>query len=648
MRRALALALIALVPMLPALVPGALAYMDNGAHLVTVRDLQDILPEEGWFSGWHTRANAGMAQNQVNAPLVWAAVAALGGLFGVVPVYLAGMLASNMVFAWGAHRLYRRFLDADAAWFGAALAAIAAPDLYGFGGAVGGMWPHRLANGILLAGLGSTAPASPGKLGAWLALVLVCHTYSGMDAAAIVGIAILLDLGARRWREAGRRIAGALVGAALSAPFWVPLLDAELRPELAGEIRFLNMVDHLALLLTPLELLRINDPLRYEFLGGPLNFGWSVLVLAGIGAAWRHREVLRERLRPLAAPPLLAGPAFLAVLVVIVCFVVPPTLTDAFGPNPWRHLTLVRAAICGLAGAGLVALGYGARSSVGVLVGALAVAGAWGGAREIHAPLDAETRALHEALGATWRDLEAAAPKGRIYHQNTSLTSAGPEALFLSHVGASLAFHTDLPVVGTWYSISPVASEPHMRSSRAGLFGTSKDRWFSQPLAFWARARAFDVGGFVTVEPELADFLDTQVGVERVATHAPFAAFVYRLGGLGTIECPDGWTCTTTGEGRGWVEARVTGTSAPSRLGVRQTWHPWWTATLDGEPLAPTKERGTGRLVFDLPAFEGEKELKIRWVDPTRWTAWIALAGLVAAAVTWRMSRDPREARAAR
>lgn len=647
MRRALALALLALLPMAPALVPGAMAYMDNPAHLVNVRDIQDILAEEAWFSGWHARANAGMAVNQVNAPLVWLAVAVLGSLFGTTAVYVAGMLASNVVFAWGAHRFLLRWLAPDAAWFGAALAAIAATDLYGYAGAVGGMWPHRLANGILLAGLGTAGPASPGKIGAWLAAVLLCHTYAGMDAAAIVGIAILLDAAGGRWRDFGRRVAGALIGALLSAPFWVPLLDGELRPTLPGSLRFFNVLDHLALVLLPFSPERINDPRNYELLGGPLNLGWTLALLAGLAGAWGHRAELRDRLRPLLRPPALAGPLFLALLVLVVVVVVPITLTDAFGPNPWRHLALVRVVVCGLAGAGLAALGYGVRSSLGALLFALGAVGGWAGAREIHAPVDAETKALHASLEATWDDVVAAGVTGRVYHQNTSLTVGGPPELYYSHAGALLAYRSELSVLGTWYAISAVASEPDSRSSRGAMLGRSPEKLYRRALDFHARARAYGIGAFVAIEPELAAFLDTQSIARRISSHPPFGAWVMTYDGLGPFDCREPMTCGAAREGRGWAETTVRSDGADGTVTLRQSWHPWWTATLDGAPVEVSAAQGTTLVAVELPAFEGEKTLVLRWVDPTRWTRWVALVGLLAAIVAWRGRSGAREERAA-
>ncbi len=640
MRRALALALLALIPVLPAVLPGTETYLDNPSHLVEVRELTEILAEEGWFSGWGTRANAGMAVNQVNAPLVWLVVALLGQVVGALPVYLGGILLSNVAFTLGAWRFFRRFLEADAAWLAAALAALAPQDLYGFAGAAGGMWPHRLANGLLLYGLGATGPTPPGRIGLWLALVLLCHTYSGMDAAGIVGIAILLEASRREWREAARYAGGAVIGALLSAPFWVPLLWSGVRPDFAGEIRFWNLADHLAELFLPFSPVRLNHPTSYVYLGGPLNFAWSVLLLAGLYGAWTARDALRERLKPLFAPPLLAGPIFLVVLGVIVMAVVPYTLTEVFGPNPWRHLALVRAVLCGLAGAGLVALGYGVRSALAGLLVAIALVGAYAGVREMRLPLDPKVAAQHASLRATWRGLADAGVKGRVYHQNTSFREGGPIALRWSEIGALLAWETDLSVVGTWYTISAVASEPHMRSANEGLMGDEPERWFREPRAFFARAEAFDLGAFVAVEPRLAAFLGKRPEARKVAEHGPFSAWVIEGGGLGAFECPAPLACADAREGRAWAEVTLTGPSEARTLGVRQTWHPWWTATLDGAPIATDREKGTGRLVLALPALDGApKTLAVRWVDPTRWTAWLTLAGALLAAAAWRERR---------
>jgi hypothetical protein len=633
--RALALAVLAAIPVLPALAPAAATYLDNPSHLVEVKELVDILAEDRWFSGWGLRANAGMAVNQVNAPLVWAVVAALAPL-GVVAVYLLGIVASNILFALGAHRLFTRFLGPDAGWLAAALAALAPQDLYGFAGAAGGMWPHRLANGLLLWGLGAPGPSSPGRIGVWLAAVLLCHTYAGMDAAGIVGIAIVLDLAGRRWRDAGRRTLGAAIGAAISAPFWVPLLTPGVRPDFAGWIRFWNLGDHLAELLLPFNPVQLNNPLEWEFIGGPLNFAWAALLVSGLGGAFAGRAALQQQLGPFLRPPLVAAPIFLALLLVIVMAIVPFTLTEAFGPNPWRHLAVVRAALCGIAGFGLVHLGYGVRSALTPLLGAVALVGAWAGVLEMRLPTGEASARHHADLRAVWSDLVAASPKGRVYHQNTSFRESAPPPLRHSEIGALIAFQTDLPVVGTWYSISAVASEPHMRSANLGLFGDSPDRWYRAPDDFFARARAFDLGAVVSVEPRLAAFLAKRPEARLVSERGAFAAFLLEGAGLPAIECPPGVTCLYGPETRGAAALRFSGAIPATALGVRQTWHPWWVATINGEPARILREKRSGRLNVALPALPaGEHVLNIRWTDPTRWTIWPALLGLVLAAATW-------------
>lgn len=637
MSRALALVLLALIPVLPAVLPGAQTYLDNPSHLVEVRQLQEILAEDHWFSGWGRRANAGMAVNQVNAPLVWVAVAVVGGLTGGVAANAGGVLLANVGFALGARRLFRRLFDEDAAWAGAALVTIAPQDLYGFAGAAGGMWPHRLATGLLLAGLAEAfdpRPTPPGRLAAWLGLLAGCHTYAGLDAGVLVGLALGLALLRRRWAEAGRLALGSGVAAAITAPFWVPLLDPAVRPDFAGTVRFWTLVDHLAWLVLPLSPVRLNRFEHYQFLGGPLAFGWSVLLLVGLAAAWRHRAAVLPRLRPLATPPLLAGPLLLGLLCVVVMAIVPLTLTEAFGPNPWRHLSLVRVALGGLAGAGLVAAGLPFRSPLPPILFAAGAFTAFAGGVEMRLPVTPEARETHAQVRATWADLVAAAPAGRVYHQNTARGDGATE-LRRSQIGALLAYETDLPVVGTWYTISPVASEPHMRSANGGLFGSNPQRWFRAPEEFRARARAFNLGAIVVIEPDLAGFLARRPWARRVGAHGPFSAWVLDPGGGPTIECPERATCTDPVDARGRLELTL-GAVPGGELGVRETWHPWWSARLDGEPVPVSREKGTGRIRVELPAFERPRRLVLRWVDPTRWTLWLTLAGGLVAAMSWR------------
>jgi hypothetical protein len=55
-----------------------------------------------------------------------------------------------------------------------------------------------------------------------------------------------------------------------------------------------------------------------------------------------------------------------------------------------------------------------------------------------------------------------------------------------------------------------------MRSSSEGLFGQEAERWYRDAPAFFERARAFDIGAVVAVEPRLASFHQRKLSIENI------------------------------------------------------------------------------------------------------------------------------------
>lgn len=633
----LILLLAALLPVMVAADPLVLYYLDNPSHLVEVDALaREILPVDRWFTGWSEGTNFGHAVNQVNAPLVWAlcGLLVMGGL-PIAGVYQAGILLSNLIFTFGLWKAASRWLGPERALPGVILAASWANDLFGFAGAVGGMWPHRLANGLLLWGLGSRRRDAP-SIAIWLGVLLLCHTYSGMAAALLVVIAAA----DAAWRGQRERllslVGGAFLGALWTMPFWLPLLDEGLRPVRGrGSFPVWLPQDYLALMLLPFHSVTRGDPRDYWYVAAPGSFLGSLVLGVGL---WRLRREWTGLKKELEEGRLVLWGA--AVLVVLTTLVVQLTQTELFGPNPWRHLSLPRNLLHLGAGVGIAALI--ARFSPAVrpvfTVGlALMVGAGTGLSGHLDVPLS-ELRAIRAELSQTWEDLGA---EGRVvYHQNPNLNPDAPQSLFFSQVGGIFSLEQQQPVVGSWYSVTPIATNAPTRSEGKFLAGRPVQDW--DPPAFRERLAELGIGAVVAVDPELADLLSRTEGLEKVTEHGPFSGWrvegappkIYRspvpdLIGAQQVE-------------RGSMDLEVQSEKA-ARLVLFRSYHPWWTATWEGEggaqkTLEIRKEKGTGFLEMNVP---GKGRLLLRYEDPTRWTRWLGLLGLsvTAALALWGARR---------
>lgn len=665
-RSRIILVFVALVAVWPALHPATRFYLDNPSHLTEVAALaQEILPEERWFTGWTVRANAGFAVNQVNAPLLWALVAMLERV-GLPRdgVYIAGAALANVIYALGAARLAERLTqDRWTAFLAAAVSAACPNDLYGFAGAVGGMWPHRLANGLVLLGLASRR-RDPLSVGVWLALTLWCHTYSGMAAAALVGGGIVESAFRREVGRFGRLVGGAALGALLSCAFWVPLLEAAVRPDLPGGPRFWSIQDTLVWLFLPMNPMRLSGLFDYLYIGDYWGFPLSLAILFGLGAA--------VRARPRFADPALAARlgVFLLLLFLAIAAVVPLTRISAFGPNPWRQLTLLRFGLVLIAAMALApALPRGPTIAALFLLAGLTGAA---GSAEMGLPFSARARALHADLQVVWSELEELDPPGVLYHQNTNLNPEVDWTFAYAQVGVMPAADAGRPTIGTWYAVTPIVSERHTRSERLLFFGRGYQRYTEDHAALMRRIRAFRVGSLVTIDRRAASLLAQTEGLRQVLARGPFALWAVETPDLEHIQItgieltslpgsasqggdeggdegagpepqgvmtpsPSGAELRDVSWRRGGLSATVD-TTGPTGILFRETWHPWWRGTLDGTPIVLREDRATGLVYSVLP---GAGRLELEWRDQTRWTVWPLGFGWLGVGLVgvWRLVR---------
>ncbi len=605
----LVLVLVALIALLPAALPGADWYMDNPAHLAEVEAIsQHVLPG---FVGWVPDLNLGQPLVQQAAPLVWVPLAALRRLgLPLWPLYLLGMLASQVVYALGAHALARRLLGAGpGALLAAALIACAPIDLYGIAGAAGGMWPYRLSNGLLFILL--ARPWRAWQRAALLGSILLIHPFTALIAFGGISLEALGALAGRRWLPVLGTVLALVVAVLIAGAWLVPLLA---EPGLRA-LRFEGLMSPLslaAITVLPVEIAGALGGRGLDFLGGWTSGIWLLSVLAGLSLCWRARPV----------DPGLALRLGLAVLGLLLAVLVFYLYTDAqpLGPIPWRHTLYARVLLCVLAGAGLASW-----IPEGRLLAALVVLGLGGsmvGAREL--PVADADRQVQLSLERTWGALERAGPQGVVYQADTFQAPAVAESLVWSHPGGLLRLRTGLPVMGSWFRLSPSAVNERAYSEGWRLFGEVQKELTDDAL--YAHVKRYGVGAIVTVDKPLRERLSGDARYAQVAEDGIFAAFVVSAPPPSRVGAAGGEVQVLLDEPTR-IQARVGGQQQqPFR--VRSSYHPWWSATLDGQPLALALEEKTGM----ISGVTGPGLLELRWEDRGarfRWVSLLGLAGLL-------------------
>lgn len=631
-------ALIAVVVTVPALLPGAEAYVDNGPHLVELRAWSEaILVQDHSWVGWDDRAQAGQAVGQLNAPLVWGVLGLLIAAGApLVPTYLLGVPLANAVLGVGVWRLAREWMPAAGAVAAGALAACSVPDLYGIGGAAGGMWPFRLANGVLLLGMVSLFRSpKPALHAAWLAAILLLHTFTAVVAVTWVVACVAAQLLSRRPGDALRTGGALAVALGVTAAFWVPLLDGALRP-LATPV-----------LCSPEQILRLflfpQDPFSV-LLGSPRTLGGAAGWLGaglvfGCALAGLALPAARARIRD-ASPALRWIAGCVGVLAVVIAVVIPLTGLSTLGPNPWRYLAFWRVGVCLVAGFGVAGLPW-ARRGAAVVV-ALALPGpVIAGLQEL--PLRAVEPAVWAALEASWADAAAVPDPGRVYLENTSQNPGAPERFQRGHAQTLFGLSHDVPQLGSWYGVTPTPTHGWTTSEGGVVLAARPEQLREDTGPDWlhGRLRVYGVGAVVSHSDRLGDVLAADPRYRLVATHPPFSVWQVVEPVQGQVGVhPARGAVTTQDAGRGWARATVTGQSEiPFRL--RQSFHPWWTATLDGVPVELVEGPDDGLVTGVLP---GPGQLELRWVDQGRWAWWLSALG----ALCWLgLAFAPRLRRAA-
>lgn len=613
----------------PGLLPGAEQHLDNSPHGLELHLLaRDILPLERWPSGWSTRANAGAAVFQLNAPLAWLPLALLvqAGLALDVAVRLGAPVA-NAVVALGAWALARRLFTAPGVGLlAAALAATTPMDLVGAGGALGGMWPHRLANGVLLLGLAvSPERRRPASVGLWLAIIGLLHTFAALFAAPLLIGRAALHLRAGQRRQALDLVVGLGLAALLVSPHLGPLLDARLRalpPPWPAPLSALAQ-----LLFVPVDAVALREGRTGEVLGG-LGGGLQAAILwAGAAIALRAGAA---RLRAARAAAWLGAAVVGWTATALIC---QGAAIAVLGPNPWRHLAISRLGLALAAAAGLAAVlpASGRRLVAVVALGA----GVAVGFQQLALRLDPDVAASFAALDRTWTEVARAQPGARVYQVDTFRRSDAPPGTERIHPGGLEAARTGLSVVGSWYGVTPDAVVNPASSDRGLLMGAPEEQL--SDLAAWVDSRMAQLGAsvFITHRANHQSALAGDSRFRLLADAGPFTAWARTGPTLPLVGVAPPGSAEVGRASPTRIEARLAG-APPLPFRVRVAAHPWWRGAVNGQPVALSLSPETGLLEGAAPQ---AGDLVLTWTDQGRPWRWAGLSGLLLLALVWVADR---------
>lgn len=636
-REALLVAAAAVFACAPAWSANAAAYMDNAPHLFEAWALSThILPEDGWYTGWSELAGVGMPIGLLNAPLAWVGLA-LAHRAGV-PLeggYAALLTASNVVFGLALLALGRRLLgDSGAATVGALLGVAYTPDVWGVGGLAGGMWPYRLGVGLLLLELARAgAPRSVAERALLGAATILSHLFASIFWG--IWVVIRLATAAREGdrRELGATLQGAALAVGLSAFYLVPLRD--------GSVRDFSFLDPVAW--PPLQLLGVmftnvegivlsEGPI--PTVGGVAGALVPALVVAGVGWGLARGQLGRPRGLPLQVTALVLVVSGLALGLLL-------TRSLALGPVPWRYFAVLRAGLCLLAAPGLVLLVRSGAARVGL---ALLTVGAsvWTGRVEVP-PLVGQAATDWSAYEEAMRVAAASRQGGAVFVEDPWKDEEAPPSLRNTHVGALLPIRTGAPAFGAWYGVVPDRLNVELASELGSLLGMPQASATPEKVA--RRLRIYGAGAALAVSERLARLLGDSGEWTEVGRFGAMSVWTSREPPLPLAGLPPGeGEVTGIDARRGEIAMRVT-TSAPATVRVRQAWHSWWEARLDGAPVPLERDPRSGLVSARVPA---SGTLELRWQARDRGLggaislAAAVLVGLVALAGRRTAAARPR------
>ncbi len=622
---------------------GILLYLDNPVHLAEVWGLA----REGG-QGWSTQAFCGFPLGLLHSPLWYGLLAGLMrmGLHPEAP-YAAILWFAFVAPALSLLHVVRRFIRPLPALLLSYLILVQQPSIVGHESAWGGMWTWYIGMACLI--LLADQLSQPRRdlrafvhLAAIIALIGLTHVFALLVAVLLLAVHFFIHLASRPIpiRRILLELGASLLAALASAAYWVPLLlsrDALVLDQL--HLPAAKLILRL-LLPTDLMLLYLNRPAVRSELFMTDAIPMVVILGAGlIGGALLIRG-RRERL------PVLGF--LLAALVLLLTLFHPGRLMGLFS---WRLLYAVRV---GLALASIPLLVWIDRSrlisalsinrpilvflgSVGILLGFW-----WGHPLRLALP-DPDGNEVQE-VDSLWEWLRANRDPawGRLYVQDTFMTPPLGE-LAQSHILARTQEQTELYQLGAWYGVVPFSTSRWTRGEFGAFFDISERAMESQDgrNILLERASLANVGVAVVSSPTLAD----RLGPAFIRIHRVGRYTVYRIVGMSNrwVEpITPGLDATVVSYRPGWIDVKVRATQANSRLGICESWHPFW--KLHGNPEIRIARSGQGLLRLDgIPL--GTSSIQMEWLQPKyplvcSLIGWLGIAGSFVA-ITWKRRRRP-------
>lgn len=628
-------ALVAVVATVPVWRESALAYIDNAPHLVELDVLvRQILPVDHWYAGWTDLALAGTPVGLTNAPLAWGALAVvhlLGAPLGFV--YRAAIVGSNVAVGVAAWRfVVHKAGGVTAAVLAGSLAAATVPELYGIGGAAGGMWPWRLALALVVWDVGGGPRGVAGRA-VLTAMITGTHMFGAICHGAWT-LTLVVALLLRGDRPAAMRTAiGAALGWLCMAFYLVPLLDPALRTFDGLTLNPLAPLAVLMAVVTPIDCYWAWSGTAPTWVAGWGSWGAVGLAWVGVlGLLLRGRARLPTSGLPTSGLPTswLPGAAW-ALGITVLAAGCAMTGSKLLGPVSWRYFAVAHLALAIAGGVGLARVG----PRLGVLLaGVIAVVACWCGSTEIPARTG-DVAQLWSDMEAAWDVAEAHRQGGRLYLEDPMQDREAPAALQWTHPGPLHSLTTQTPTLGSWYGIVDSPTFAYTLSEAGFTLGLSGSQLREHPEEPARRLKVFAVGAVVTVTPTLEALLAASPDFVRVSGHGPFVVFASAAAPLPLVNARGiaaGDPVTVGGieaDGPGRIRVDV-GAAGPVTVRVRTAWHPWWRVTVDGAPVPSGNTDTYGFLSFELPRGGA---VAATWAPPDRVTGpLLSLSGLLVTA----------------
>jgi hypothetical protein len=224
-----------------------------------------------------------------------------------------------------------------------------------------------------------------------------------------------------------------------------------------------------------------------------------------------------------------------------------------------------------------------------------------------------------------------------VYVEETSTKGERDQPFYHSHVGAMLASRNGLPIVGTWYGITPIRSHIYTTSEGPYLLGARLGTPDFNADYFYKTFRLLQVDTVIASTVELADILGADPRYRRLAGHGGFSAWQIGEPLLPALGMPPGaGTLTDIVATRGRVRGRVDLHVPEVWVRTRETWHPWWRATVDGAPAEVAQDPDSGMASIRVTH---SGLLELTWADRDHAGKGISLGALGVLLGLWAWGR---------